>query len=53
MPRHDFTEADKRLLAERAGYHCSNPACGVSTVGPSINPEEKEYVGVAAHIYSA
>ena len=53
MSRHDFTEADKRLLAERVGYHCSNPACGVSTVGPSTNSEEKEYVGVAAHIYSA
>ncbi len=53
MPRHDFKESDKRLLAERVGFHCSNPACGVSTIGPSINPGDKEYVGVAAHIYSA
>ena len=53
MTRHDFSEPEKRLLAERVGYHCSNPACGVSTVGPSANPDEKEYVGVAAHIYSA
>lgn len=53
MSRHEFSEPDKRLLAERVGYHCSNPSCGVSTIGPSMNPEEKEYVGVAAHIYSA
>ncbi|TMO05493.1 hypothetical protein [Pseudoalteromonas sp. S558] len=53
MARHDFTPADKRLLAERVGFHCSNPSCGVSTIGPSIIPNEKEYVGVAAHIYSA
>jgi len=53
MSRNDFTESDKRLLAERVGYHCSNPACGVSTIGPSTNPKDKEYVGVAAHIYPA
>ncbi len=51
--RHDFKETDKRLLAERVGYHCSNPSCGVSTVGPSDISTNKEYVGVAAHIYSA
>lgn len=53
MTRHNFNENDKRLLAERVGFHCSNPACGVSTIGPSINANEREYVGVAAHIYSA
>lgn len=51
--RHDFREADKKLLAERVGYHCSNPACGVATVGPSDISNQKEYIGVAAHIYSA
>jgi hypothetical protein len=51
--RHNFLESDKRLLAERVGFHCSNPSCGVSTIGPSINANEREYVGVAAHIYSA
>jgi len=53
MARHNFLEKDKRILAERVGFHCSNPSCGVSTIGPSINPNEREYVGVAAHIYSA
>lgn len=53
MPRHDFKATIKRILAERVGFHCSNPSCGVSTVGPSIIPEEKEYTGVAAHICSA
>lgn len=53
MSRHDFSEPDKKLLAQRVGYHCSNPACGVATIGPSDIPTDKEYVGVAAHIYSA
>lgn len=53
MARHNFLERDKRLLAERVGFHCSNPSCGVSTIGPSINTNEREYVGVAAHVYSA
>lgn len=53
MPRHDFSAADNRLLAERVGFHCSNPSCGVATIGPSEDPTKKEYVGVAAHIYSA
>ncbi len=53
MARHDFSEPDKRLLAERVGFHCSNPCCGVATIGPSDDPANKEYVGVAAHIHSA
>jgi len=53
MSRHDFSEPDKKLLAQRVGYHCSNPACGVATIGPSDIATEKEYIGVAAHIYSA
>jgi hypothetical protein len=53
VSRLDFSELDKKLLAERVGYHCSNPTCFVSTIGPSINPDEKEYIGEAAHIYPA
>ncbi|WP_139116991.1 glycine betaine ABC transporter substrate-binding protein [Candidatus Thiodiazotropha endoloripes] len=53
MARHDFSEPDKRLLAERVGFHCSNPCCGVATIGPSDDPSKKEYLGVAAHIHSA
>jgi hypothetical protein len=53
MTRHNFTPRDKELLAKRVGYHCSNPSCGVSTIGPSNRSDDAEYVGVAAHIYSA
>lgn len=53
MDRHDFKETVKKLLAERVGYHCSNPSCGVATIGPSDTPTDKEYIGVAAHIHSA
>ena len=53
MSRQEFSKPNKTLLASRVGYHCSNPACGVATIGPSENPANKEYIGVAAHIYSA
>ena len=53
MARHDFSPQTVKLLAERVGFHCSNPACGVATIGPSVEPDKKEYVGVAAHIFSA
>ena len=53
MPRHNFNQSTKNLLAQRVGYRCSNPACGVSTIGPSTAPDKKEYTGVAAHIHSA
>ena len=53
MSRQEFSQSTKTLLAQRVGYHCSNPACGVATIGPSNAPNKREYVGVAAHIYSA
>ena len=53
MPRDEFIAKHKRLLAERVGFHCSNPSCGVATIGPATDPSKIEYVGVAAHIYSA
>lgn len=53
MTRHNFSQPNKELLAKRVGYHCSNPSCGVSTIGPSNIDDDAEYVGVAAHIYSA
>ncbi len=53
MPRHEFSEQTKRLLAERVGYRCSNPVCRVATVGPSHASTGKQYIGVAAHVYSA
>jgi len=52
--RDDFTLKTKEQLAKRVGFHCSNPKCGVSTVAASdANSNDSEYVGVAAHIYSA
>jgi len=30
-----FTGAVRDLLAKRASWHCSNPACGILTVGPT------------------
>lgn len=51
--RDNFAEPTKRLLAERVGFHCSSPSCGVVTIWAAKNSEQKEYVGVAAHIYSA
>lgn len=51
--RDDFSESAKRLLAERVGFHCSNPTCSVVTIWAAHHPEQKEYVGVAAHIHSA
>lgn len=52
--RDDFDQKTKDLLAKRVGYICSNPDCGVSTVGPSRENKNKiQYIGEAAHIYSA
>lgn len=41
------------LLAKRAGYQCSNPACNALTSGPSEEPSGSVNVGMAAHIYGA
>ena len=51
--RQDFPQAVIRLLGERVGFVCSNPECGVATIGPADTPNKREYIGVAAHIYSA
>ncbi|WP_299602741.1 hypothetical protein [uncultured Tateyamaria sp.] len=52
--RDDFTATTKRLLAERAGYRCSNPDCRKTTVGPSTADQAKSISqGVAAHICAA
>ena len=54
MPRDDFSEPVKRLLAERAAYKCSNPDCNRVTIGASLeNPDKSIKPGVAAHIYAA
>jgi len=51
--RDDFTAATKRLLADRVGHRCSNPACRASTCGPQADPNRSLNVGVAAHISAA
>jgi energy-coupling factor transporter ATP-binding protein EcfA2 len=49
----NFSGATKDLLASRAGYRCSFPICGRSTIGPGAGLEEFASIGVGAHVYSA
>src|SRR5688572_10529756 len=51
--RDDFPAAIIRLLADRAGHRCSNPACRCPTIGPSSMPDRAVNLGVAAHITGA
>ncbi len=50
--RDEFSAATKRLLAEQAGFQCSNPACRRKTIGPDSD-EGSTSIGVAAHITAA
>ena len=51
--RDDFPEEVKRVIANRAGLICSNPACESSTSGPQDDPSKALNIGVAAHITAA
>ena len=51
--RDDFSAKTLRLLAARAGNHCSNPGCVRSTSGPAVDPDRSINVGVGAHIAAA
>lgn len=51
--RDDFTEEVKRILADRVGYHCSNPDCNALTAGPREHDVKAVNLGVAAHITAA
>lgn len=51
--RDDFSEDTKRVIAARAGGHCSNPNCGAPTSGPQEDASRSLNVGVAAHITAA
>jgi hypothetical protein len=51
--RDDFSKATVDLLAKRAGYLCSNPDCGILTVGAAPSEDKSMIVGVAAHITAA
>lgn len=51
--RAEFSEAVKRVIAGRAGYQCSIPNCGLSTIGPDRTSNGLMKTGMAAHIYAA
>ena len=48
-----FTGPIRDLLAKRASWYCSNPACGILTVGPTADETTASNLGEAAHIYGA
>lgn len=51
--RDDFPQKVKDLLAKRAGFRCSNPACRHITIGANSNPQKTTNIGVASHISAA
>ena len=52
--RDNFSAKNRKRVASRAGYLCSNPSCRVMTVGPSRESiDDIATVGVAAHICAA
>jgi tetratricopeptide (TPR) repeat protein len=51
--RDDFLDSTRQVLARRVNYHCSNPDCRASTVGPHTDPMRNTDVGIAAHITAA
>lgn len=53
MTRAEFTNATKRLIADRAGHQCSFPTCGRRTVGPGASAGSKSGTGKACHIFAA
>ena len=53
MPRDDFTEKVKRILAERSGQLCNNLDCRRPTAGPHSTANKSLRTGVASHICAA
>lgn len=49
----DFSKKTIDTLSKRARFQCSNPDCGVETVGPNSDPSKATTIGEAAHIYGA
>jgi len=41
------------VIGERVNFLCSNPLCGVGTIGPRTEPGKSIKLGVAAHITAA
>jgi hypothetical protein len=50
--RDDFRASVIRIIAQRAGYRCSNQTCLRPTIGPD-GADESASIGVAAHITAA
>ena len=48
-----FQKRRFEVLACRVGYHCSNPVCVSSTLGPALNEDGTINIGVGAHITAA
>jgi hypothetical protein len=53
MTAPDFSKLTIDTLARRARFQCSNPDCGVQTVGPNSDPAKATTIGEAAHIMGA
>jgi hypothetical protein len=51
--RDEFPESVQRVVAERAAYICSNPACRSPTVEPHSDPTKSLKTGEVAHIRAA
>lgn len=51
--RDEFSTSVKRIIAQRAGYHCSYPGCTCETIGPAVDPQKAVNVGEACHICAA
>lgn len=51
--RDEFLPKVKDVLAKRVSFCCSNPECGMSTVGPHSDIGSVTNIGVAAHITAA
>jgi hypothetical protein len=51
--REDFSKGTIEQLAKRAGYVCSEPDCGIPTVGAAQGHGGVMNIGVAAHITAA
>jgi hypothetical protein len=49
----DFSKPTIDTLAKRARFQCSNPDCGVHTIGPNTDPQKATTIGEAAHILGA
>lgn len=51
--RDDFSKPIVRMLREQVNNHCSNPDCGVATLGPKRGDNKANVIGKAAHICAA